>query len=1062
MDDPQGAGAPLHGRDSERAAVRRVLDEALAGRGRALLVRGEAGIGKSALLADARRHAEAPGSGLTVLRCVGVESEVTLGFGGLQQLLAPVLDRAAGLPAAQTAALHGALGLAAHRTTDLLVCTATLALIERAARERPLLLLVDDFQWLDPATQTAVLFTARRLTTLRTGVAALIAVRDEDGSVRDAEGFPRDEAGSVRDEGGPAGGGGVGDGVGSGLGGGGLVRDLPTLRLRGLSVEAVGALLADRGRGSGGPDPAALHAATGGNPLALLEFSAPHGARSPADPGPGSGPGGEPLVDGAPLPAGPPLGARLRAAFTGRVRRLPAPARTLLLVAAADERGRTDVVLGAAARLRVPAGALDVAERAGLLHVSGPELRFRHPLVRSAVYADAPFLERGAAHLALAEEWEERAARPTVAPAPHPTTPTPSTAPGATPGPLAAPGAGHIAVWHRALASTGPDEEVAAALEQGAGELAERGGLAAVAAALSRAADLSESPQGRLRRLAEAAHAAWKSGRTEAARELSARAATSHALPADASRAGAAGPHGAAHPAPPVALARLSGLLAHASGPQDAAYEELSRGADALVTHSAPHAAALLFMACDAAEHAGLDAPARAAALRIAGLDGAPRYQRYGQWLAASLAGDTEATGIDPWEILRRAPEELGTSSVHRWLWPLAITRDGPHPRQVREFATQACAALRASGTLALLALPLVWSAGLAYELGLTEEGVEHATEAVRLSRDADQPVRRADALAVLARFAALRGDEDACHAHARAATALALPSRNRAAAAEARWALAQAALARGGYAEAREHLSDVHRPGSPYAHPRIARRSSADLVEAYRATGEPAGARRVAAPFVAWAETSGMPWAWADADRCRLLAPDPAEPATGDAGSGPRSRSRSRSQSQSQSQSREAYEGPAAKARADTGDASRSPGASDAAGGQPFVRARCALTYGEHLRRTRRPSEARAALREAADLFDGLGAVVWRDRALGQLRAAGGSARRRADDAPDRLTEQERQVARLAARGLTNREIAARLTVSPRTVGYHLYKIFPKLGVTSRTELRELPALDQ
>ncbi|MBC3984458.1 ATP-binding protein, partial [Streptomyces sp. AC536] len=200
MDDPQGAGARLHGRDAERAAVRRVLDEALAGRGRALLVRGEAGIGKSALLADAHRRAEAPGSGLTVLRCAGVESEVTLGFGGLQQLLAPVLDRAAGLPAAQTAALHGALGLAAHRATDLLVCTATLALIERAARERPLLLLVDDFQWLDPATQTAVLFAARRLTTLRAGVAALIAVRDEDGPVRDTEGYPRGEAGSGWDE----------------------------------------------------------------------------------------------------------------------------------------------------------------------------------------------------------------------------------------------------------------------------------------------------------------------------------------------------------------------------------------------------------------------------------------------------------------------------------------------------------------------------------------------------------------------------------------------------------------------------------------------------------------------------------------------------------------------------------------------------------------------------------------------------------------------------------------------------------------------------------------------
>ncbi|MFE6775735.1 AAA family ATPase [Streptomyces sp. NPDC057702] len=1466
--EPSGgrdAREPLRGREAERASVRRLLADARAGRGRALVVRGEAGIGKTALLADALRQARAwpptaarghraqqapppAGAGLATLRCTGVESEVTLGFGGLHQLLTPALDHATALPAAQRAALHGALGLAEHRTTDLLVCAATLALLERAAHERPLLLVVDDLQWLDPATQTAVLFAARRLTTLRAPVAALIAVRDdgatpraEGGGVRGGAGAPRgagptaqgagaDGAGPGMEGAGvaPRGGGrgvrsarvaphGVGDaGLGAGeardvgpsgrdasgvrgaewggtagvagvsagwVGGGGggagtfgaadragaLVRDLPALWLGGLSVEAGGALLADHGRPLSGADLTALHAATGGNPLALLELSAPHAPPQPAAPsasapweagawaaeawaaevsptppepvaGPGWGgprpggggagtvragggdvesgvlwpggaePGGAGSGDSEPGRAGPDdvvggdaesgvpgcggpasgrvgpddagvwsgsggglwgggsggagadgrlLGARLRAAFTGRVRRLPAPARTLLLVAAADERGRTDIVLGAAARLRVLPAALDVAERADLLDVSGPELRFRHPLVRSAVYADAPFRERQAAHLAIAEEWEHRAGGTTplgatagatealspgsastnatrLAPAGSAAAPPPVRPAAYRVAPLApAADAGHLALWHRALASAGPDEELASALELRATELAARGGLAAVAAALRCAAELSENPEGRLRRLAEAAHAAWKSGRTEAARELSAEAAAAHThsaadpaaepepgrppadqptraptgparhpvppLPAPVPRPARAPTPGPTAPAPrpqhapatqprqpptpepgqpsvstatqptqaptgpvtqpartsaesatqpeppptlgpgalatgsehialhhgvrvsadqlpadrsaagrPVALARLAGLMAHAGGPQDAAYEELVRGADSLVGSSPAHAAALLFMACDAAEHAGLDTRARETALRIAALDGVPRYQRYGRWLAASVSGDTTASGVDPWEILRRAPDELGTSSVHRWLWPLAITREGPHPRRAREFAAQACAALRGSGTLALLALPLVWRAGLECELGQIRAGMEHATEAVRLSRDMDQPVRRADALAVLARCAALRGEHESCRAHAHEATALALPLNNRAAAAEARWALALAALARGAHDEAREHLSDVHRPGSPYTHARVARRSSADLVEAYHGAGDAVSARRLAAGFSAWAQVSGLPWALADADRCRLLdigaaeratagagdsgalsagAPRGADGPTGDGGAagtggapgargGPRGQSEAGSHPDAHGTSghtdangvRGADErdvdteagGAGGWRMADqVGDAAGpGPAGRAVAGDHPFTRARHALAHGERLRRTRRPGPARAALREAADLFDGLGAPVWRDRALGQLRAAGGSVRRRATDAPDVLTAQERQVALLAARGLTNREIAARLTMSPRTVGYHLYKIFPKLGVTSRTALRDLPEL--
>ncbi|MGO4754051.1 ATP-binding protein, partial [Streptomyces sp. 2MCAF27] len=176
---------PLCGRDGEQAAVRGVVADAVAGRGRALLVRGEAGIGKTALLGDAVSYAAREHPAAMVLRCTGLESEVALGFGGLQQLLSPVLPQAEDLPGAQRDALHAALGLADGTARDLMVCTAVLALLERAAERSPLLLAVDDLQWLDPATLTTVLFVARRLGGLR--ASALLAVRDDmggGGSVR--------------------------------------------------------------------------------------------------------------------------------------------------------------------------------------------------------------------------------------------------------------------------------------------------------------------------------------------------------------------------------------------------------------------------------------------------------------------------------------------------------------------------------------------------------------------------------------------------------------------------------------------------------------------------------------------------------------------------------------------------------------------------------------------------------------------------------------------------------------------------------------------------------------
>ncbi|KAK1179179.1 AAA family ATPase [Streptomyces sp. NBS 14/10] len=977
---------PLCGRDGEQAAVRGVVADAVAGRGRALLVRGEAGIGKTALLGEAVSYAAREHPAAVVLHCTGLESEVALGFGGLQQLLSPVLPQAEELPGAQRAALHAALGLAGGTARDLMVCTAALALLERAAERSPLLLAVDDLQWLDPATLTTVLFVARRLGGLR--ASALLAVRDD-------------------------------------MGGGGSVRadDLPGLRLGGLGPQDAAALLAGRGRGMSGPELAALVADTGGNPLALLELTGTATTAVTTDDAPGPTPPGglgPPPFGSAslgPVPVSPvplgslplgslPLTARLREAFAVRVRTLPAAERTLLLVAAAEDRGRTDIVLAAAARLGVTAAALTSVERAGLVQVSGPDIRFRHPLVRSAVHTDAPFLERRATHLALAAE-------------------------------LAASGLATAAAWHRALAATGPDEDIAAALERGADEIADRGGLSAVASVLSRAADLSTTGGARARRLAAAAHAAWKSGHQDTARRLAARATATRPGRPVADRA-----HDGPGPAsvPPeahasnrgaqIALARLRGLMEHSGGHQDAALRELTHSADALAPHSPEAAAALLFMACDAADHADRHDRMREAALRIADLDLDSRYRRYGRLLAAAFDGDTTSSGADPWRILREAPEELGTSGVHRWLWPLVITRDGPAPRRARDFALAACETIRSSGTLALLALPMIWLAGLECELGLVRPAEEHAEEALRLTRDMDQQVRAADALAVLARLAALRGDDAACRAYAGEALAIALPLGNRSAAAEATWAAGLLALARGDHGEARERLTAVHTPGSPYAHGRIARRSAADLVEAQRAAGDWAAARAVAEGFAGWAVGSGLPWARAQWHRCRALLADAADAAG------------------AEDAFREAH-------GTDTGTGT-GPGA-DGLHDHPFTRARSALLHGEWLRRARRPGEARAHLRLAADLFEGLGAPVWRDRALGELRAAGGSARRGGEDAASRLTGQELQVARLAAGGLTNREIGARLGVSPRTVGYHLYKIFPKLGITARGELRTL-----
>src|SRR5215468_2580003 len=336
----------LLGRDTECAAIGRLLEDARAGIGGALVVRGEAGIGKSALLEYARQRA-AP---MTVLSAVGVEAESDLAFAGLHELLRPVLGYLGELPETQSQALAGALGLApSTHAGRLLISAAVLGLLAAAAEDRPVLCLIDDAQWVDRPSADALVFAARRLRAER--VAILFGAREGEASRFEGAG-------------------------------------LPELTLTGLGQEPAAAILAASGGQATPGVRNRLLAEADGNPLALLEL--PDGLSA------------EQLRGLVPLPEAMPLTPRLEGVFRQRIGQLPGAAQTALLIAAADNTGNAPAVLRAAATLGLPADSLDPAEKAALIRVTGGTIMFRHPLVRSALYQAATLSERQRAHAALA------------------------------------------------------------------------------------------------------------------------------------------------------------------------------------------------------------------------------------------------------------------------------------------------------------------------------------------------------------------------------------------------------------------------------------------------------------------------------------------------------------------------------------------------------------------------------------------------------------------------------------------------------------------------------------
>ncbi|MEV6158565.1 AAA family ATPase [Nonomuraea sp. NPDC052129] len=972
----------LYGRGAEQAEIDALLEAARAGCSGSLVVKGESGIGKSALLGYAAGRA----AGWPVLRTLGVESETELPFAALHLLLRPVLGHAERLPPGQAAALRGAIGAAPAEVTDrFLVGLAALTLLSDLAGDGPILCLVDDAQWLDDASADALLFAARRLDA--EGVVMLFALRDGAATPR---------PGAMAAPG------------------------VAELRLGRLEAAVAAEFLADRARDLAPQVRRRVLDEAAGNPLALIEFAAvltPEQRAGRLSPLPFAGESG-------------PLSDRVRTTFEAYIDRFPEPARAALLVAAADDTGDLDLILRAAARLGATVADLALAEREELIELSAAGLSFRHPLIRSAAYRGAPYFRRVAAHLALAESLSDQTGRclgdpmgrpldgrmtapldGRIAGPPHGRTTTPldnSTA--ASLDDRAAESLDGQAradrrAWHRAAAATGPDERVAGELERAALRARDRQGTAAASVAYERAADLTADTARTARRLIAAAELAVQAGQLKRAAALADRAAPLATTLATT-------------PAELAHLAQVRACVEVEQGSPSAAGRILTEGAEHVRTADPALAARMLAEAIHHASFAADPKLAHDADHRLSALapplpkgpqppDGPqPLPQRPGVLAAgmAVMARLVEGQAVVDLSPIRAAAR-LARDSPD--LLPLAASLSIVSGDEVTAhgLAESLVARCRERGLIGLLPQALALFAQAQMLRGRHHEASAAASEALTVASDIHQAHRAGHVYGLLAWLAAVGGAEERCLELAAKADGDVEATR-----ALAAWALGLSQLGQGRAGAALDHLRTA---GD--RHPVVALCAAPDLVEAAVRAGRADLAEGAAARFAGWAAVVERPWANAVAARVRGLL------AEGD-------------------------EAGRHFARAVAVPAD-----------QPFQQARNELLYGEWLRRAHRRSDARRRLRAAFEAFDALGAAPWARRAHGELEAAGEAAVSRSGGLFDRLTPQERQVVRLAAAGLSNRQIGARLFLSPRTVGHHLYKAFPKLGVASRAQLGDL-----
>ncbi|TYB41011.1 LuxR family transcriptional regulator [Actinomadura chibensis] len=717
-----------------------------------------------------------------------------------------------------------------------------------------------------------------------------------------------------------------------------------------------------------------------GNPLALEELGS--------------------TGSGAPLGPNPlPVADRVLASFRAQIARLPENARLMLLIAAAEGRGHMPTLLSAARVLGVGLADLEAAERARLVEVTGRSITFRHPLIRAAAYHGAVAARRIAVHQALADTATDDNCR----------------------------------ARHRAAAVLAPDEDAAADVQRAAERARTRMGYATAAALYLQAADLTPAAEARAGRLSAAASLTMCAGRLDEAEELAVQAEKLTDDPAERAR-----------------LARVHAVVEHERGdPRAASRMMVDHAADASPAERAEMlrigavygwTSGELPTVLRAAELLPDDRTVRGLALLASGDHAA------GIPLLAQLVTETRTTAPERRLNAANGPAapdgrvDGSSSAGERAARENASAFDGGFPSA----AEQAAADVRATGfyggerlrgaQLALVigadeaaldlaaaevahhrrhglvgALPNVLRtlAEAQIAMGLHADAEATVAEAVALARDTGLPHRAGGLTAVLARVAAIEGDESRLRELVAAAPRGQLTD----------CSLALLDLGLGRFDDALRRLERT--ASGPRRHSTASMLAAADHVEAAVRLGQNDRAREAFERFRAWAEATRRPWALAVALHCEALLTDGGE----------------------------FYER-AVRLHEESA--------------RPFEKARTELLYGEWLRRARRRSEARVPLRSAMETFERLRAVPWLERARAELRATGESGPS-APAAPDllaRLTPQELQVVRLAAAGTSSREIAAQLFLSPRTVEYHLYKAYPKLGISSRKELARL-ALD-
>jgi DNA-binding CsgD family transcriptional regulator len=754
----------LVGREREAQELERVLATARSGRSAVLALVGEPGIGKTVLLDQAAARA----GGLRVLQARGIETESHVPFAGLFELLRPALPLLERIPVPQAHALEGALALRPGGAGDrFAVGAATLSLLAAYAEQSPTLVLLDDAHVLDVSSGEALLFALRRL--LAEPIAAVIAAREGEQSFLDGAG-------------------------------------LPTLHVRGLDRGSASALLgalpadaADR-----------LYDATAGNPLALLEL----GAAPP------------PL--GAPVDAPGPVPAEISRAFLRRASGLDDDVRRLLVLAAAGDSRDSATLARAASSLGLDLLGLQDAESAGLVTVAGGLVEFRHPLVRAALYAEAPPERRREAHRALATALPDRDL--------------------------------DRRAWHLAIAAVGPDDGAASALEQAAARARERSAYAVASSAYERSARLASAEERRERLLFDAADAAWLGG--EAARAL--------VLLGDVGTT-------------TTEVERLRAHIATHRGPVEEGYAILRDAAERVAIEDPELAVALLAEAVEAAFFAGATAKMLDAARRARELmpqtasDRTLLLTSVADGMARVFAGEGDG-GIEPFRravaIAERSEELRADPQLLPWLvmGPLWI-REAGAGRALVDAAVEFARSQTALGVLPCLLERVArdHAAGEQWDTALSEYD-----EAIRLARETGQDAELAVALVGVAWLEARKGLEASCRARAAEGGALCTKLGLGFFGMWAMRAVGELELALGRPPEAATHFEEEATCLRILGIGDVDTSPAAELVEVYLRLGRDEEAAATADAFEEQARVKGQPWSLARAARCRgLLAGD-------------------------------------------------------------------------------------------------------------------------------------------------------------------------------------------